>query len=333
MSTMLDFYREHRVSPVTQDVTDRQAHFARRAHLYRSLGLPPMAIQGTSVLEVGPGSGENALYTLSLQPNVTYDLIEPNHVAAERLRALLPANLVNIVESKLEHIEPYPAWDLVLCEGLLGLCGSDPLALLEKLTGFVKPGGVLVITCIDAISDHSEVLRRALAQKYINSSMTLAEKVEALRPVFTPHLATLKGMTRSVDDWIIDNILNPASIGPTFSIPDALTYLDGRFEVLGCNPRFLMDWRWYKEAEAGNAWAIKSYWKNCHNLLDYRRTSPEREASENRDLMAQCAEKRACVKALEDGWPVAAQYFQPPEQINSAWFGRGQQYLSLVRVN
>lgn len=328
MSTMLDFYQQHGIAPVKQDISDLKAHFARRAHLYQSLGLPPMAVEGNRVLEVGPGTGENAIYTASLHP-YEYVAIEPNPLAAEVLRQT--EAYVRVVEQRIEAFTDDEGFHLVLCEGLLGLCGTNPKALLEHLVPHVKVGGVLVITCIDAISDHAEVLRRALAQRYITPSMSLQEKVNALRPIFTPHLATLKGMTRSVDDWILDNLLNPASIGPTFSIPDALTQLEGRFEVLGCNPRFLVDWRWYKEAEAGNQWAIDCYWEQCFNLVDYRHTYPASEDDwEGRRLMTMCEGIRAQVAALERGESVDVN----TEKIENdpAWFGRGQQYLSLVRV-
>ncbi len=339
MTTMLDFYQQHGISPVKQDITDLSAHFARRAHLYRSLGLWPKSIEGKSVLEVGPGTGENALYTASLKPS-RYVLVEPNHAAVEALRTTLPDAIV--AWKRIEELSIHEGrYDVVLCEGLLGLCGADPLALLDRLTQHVKVGGVLVITCIDAISDHSEVLRRALAQRYVNSDMTLQEKVNALIPVFTPHLQTLKGRTRSVEDWILDNILNPASIGPTFSIPDALTHLDGRFEVLGCNPRFLMDWRWYKEAESGNTWAIESYWKNAHNLRDYRAVKPStRFLGRNYELMQWCERIRSIVHTLEHGGGLKHDLGCEGEledqldilEADPSWFGRGQQYLSLVRV-
>jgi len=154
--------------------------------------------------------------------------------------------------------------------------------------------------------------------------------VEILTPIFAPHFATLKGMTRSVEDWIVDNILNPASIGPTFSIPDALTHVEGRFEVVGCSPRFLMDWRWYKDGTPGNAWAIESYWKNCHNLYDYRKVEPEKAEDENQALMQRCVNLRAGVGALERGQLKQEEF--PVIAVDPAWFGRGQQYLSLVRV-
>ncbi len=326
MTSLLDFYQQHGISPVKQDVTDLPAHFARRAHLYRSLGLPPIAVRGKSVLEVGPGSGENALYTLSLQPR-GYVALEPNHVAAEAARARLGAG-VDVVEIPIEEYDTIGSpFDLVLCEGLLGLCGTDPKVLLEHVAKHVAPGGALVITCIDAISDHAEVLRRAMAQQMIGRTAPLADQVAILRPAFAPHLATLKGMTRSVDDWIIDNLLNPASIGPTFSIPEACEALDGRFEVLGCSPRFLLDWRWYKEAKPGNQWAIDAYWQQAHNLMDYRRVDDPRHADVNQELMDNCLtdreklrryERHECNKLIV-------------QDVDPAWFGRGQQYLSFVR--
>ncbi len=327
MTSLLDFYKKHRISPVNQDVTDLPAHFSRRAHLYRSLGIPPMAVRGALVLEVGPGSGENALYTLSLQPG-DYVAVEPNHVAAEAARARLGAG-ADVVEVRIEDYEPGVRFDLVLCEGLLGLCGSDPRALLEAVVRHVAPGGVLVITCIDAISDHAEVLRRAMAQQMIDRSAPLADQVAVLRPVFAPHLATLKGMTRSVDDWIIDNLLNPASIGPTFSIPEACEALDGRFEVLGCSPRFLMDWRWYKDAKPGNQWAIDAYWQQAHNLYDYRRVDQPESEAENRRFMKRCLDIRDDLGCYERGEAESSHW----QWIDPGWFGRGQQYLSFVRTS
>ena len=323
MTSLLEFYQEHGISPVNQDVTDVLAHFERRAALYRCLGLSPLTVRGASVLEIGPGSGENALYTLSLHPK-TYVAIEPNPTGAAAMRVRC-GHRVKVIDTTIEAYED-DCFDLVLCEGLLGLCGTDPKALLERVARYVLPGGILVITCIDPISDHAEVLRRAMAQQLIDRSAPLADQVAVLRPVFAPHLATLKGMTRSVDDWIIDNLLNPASIGPIFSIPEACEQLEGRFDVLGCSPRFLMDWRWYKESTPGNQWAIDAYWQQAHNLLDYRRVDPTHTEADNRAVMAHCLAFREQVRQSEQGGLAIHQAW-----IDPGWFGRGQQYLSFVR--
>ena len=328
MTSLLNFYQQHGISPVKQDITDLSAHFARRAALYRSLGLSQMAVRGSTVMEVGPGSGENALYTLSLKPRV-FIAVEPNPIAAAAARTRLG---VPVAETPIEACEVGERFDFVLCEGLLGLCGTDPLVLLEAVARHVAPGGVLVITCIDPISDCAEVWRRALAHRLLDRSMSLTDQVATLRPVFTAHLATLKGMTRSVDDWILDNILNPASIGPTFSIPTACAALDGRFDVLGSSPRFLTDWRWYKDAPSGNQWAIDAYWRQAHNLFDYRRVRPEQQPALNRILFDHCVTYRAAVHAYEQGRLSECPALPPETPCDlPSWFGRGQQYLSFVR--
>lgn len=323
MTSLLAFYQQHGISPVHQDIRDLDAHYARRAFLYRSLGLPPFAFRGKDILDIGPGTGENSRYLYALHPR-TLALVEPNPIAAAELRL----HRWLVIEDRIEQLEPVERYDIVLCEGLLGLSGTDSFALLEACARHVKIGGVLVLTCIDAISDHAEVIRRAHAQQIIDRTATLAEQVAQLRPIFAPHLATLAGMTRSVDDWILDNLLNPASIGPTFSIPDALTALDGRFDLLGCSPRFLQDWRWYKHGGSGTAWALESYWQHAHNLLDYRAVHGPQSEATNRALMANCLAYREHLRAFEAGERDA-----PDATLTDiGWFGRGQQYLSFVRV-
>lgn len=57
----LEYYGEHEISPVRQDLSDINLHFAKREKLYRQLGLPGIAFEGKKILEVGPGSGYNTL--------------------------------------------------------------------------------------------------------------------------------------------------------------------------------------------------------------------------------------------------------------------------------
>ena len=62
------FYESNNISPVSQDISDLNKHFQRRNSLFRSLGILPSLVKGIKVLEFGPGSGHNALYTASLFP-------------------------------------------------------------------------------------------------------------------------------------------------------------------------------------------------------------------------------------------------------------------------
>jgi SAM-dependent methyltransferase len=306
--SLLEFYRRHRISPVRQDIDDLDAHFGRRAALYRHLGILPGFLRDRTVLEVGPGSGFNSVYTASLEPS-RYVLIEANPRGVEdtrRLFAQFPrfGSRIDVVPLTADEYHPPEPFEFVFCEGLLALAGvPDPVALLNTVAQFTAPGGMLVITCIDAVSQLGEVLRRFVAQWLIDPAEGLDRQVQRLLPVFSPHLATVNGMTRRHDDWIIDNLLNPASIGPLLSIADAVAALDAGFDVFGASPRFLNDWRWYKaiagEGDRFNELAVDSYWAGVHNLLDYRGVWPARDPRENRRLYDLCAAARTAVQDHE----------------------------------
>jgi SAM-dependent methyltransferase len=306
--SLLDFYRRHQISPVRQDIRDLGAHFGRRAALYRHLGILPAFLRGRTVLEIGPGSGFNSVYTASLEPS-RYVLVEPNPRGVDDIRALFSndaglAGRIEIVSASVEDFQPSQPFEFVFCEGMLALAGvSDPGRLLRAVARQSAPGGVLVITCIDAVSQLSEVLRRFIAQWLIDPADDLDRQVQRLLPVFSPHLSTVKGMTRRHDDWIIDNLLNPASIGPLLSIADAVAVLRDEFDVFGASPRFLIDWRWYKAIAGGsdrfNELALADYWANVHSLIDYREVWPPRDPAANRRLYDACVIVRRAVQEYE----------------------------------
>jgi SAM-dependent methyltransferase len=305
--SLLDFYRRHGISPVRQDIRNLDAHFARRAALYRHLGLLPKFVLGRTVLEIGPGSGFNSVYTASLKPS-RYVLVEGNPRGVADIGNLFSdypdlAGRIEVVTALADHYRSDEPFDFVFCEGMVALAGvPDPQRLLRRIAENTGPAGVLVITCIDAVSDFSETLRRLVAHLVIDPARDLADHVRVLLPILSPHLSSLAGMSRPHDDWIIDNLLNPASIGPLLSIPDAVSALADEFDVFGASPHFLTDWRWYKAigADGGfNELAIDRYWSNVHNLLDYRHLSPERDPSDNHRLYDLCVSVRDGVREYE----------------------------------
>ena len=306
--SLLEFYRRHQISPVRQNIADLEAHFGRRAALYRHLGILPAFVRGRTALEIGPGSGFNSLFTASLEPS-RYVLVEANPRGVDDIRRLFAdypalAQRTEVVAASVDHYTPSEQFDFVFCEGMLALAGvADPQALLRTVARHTAPGGVLVITCIDAVSDFSEVLRRFVGQWLIDPAAGLDEQVAALLPVFSPHLSTLGGMTRRHDDWIVDNLINPASIGPLLSIPDAIRALADEFDVFGSSPRFFADWRWYKaitgEGDRFNELAVGDYWASVHNLFDYRRVWSARDPRENQTLYDACVAVRSAVQEFE----------------------------------
>jgi SAM-dependent methyltransferase len=302
----LEFYRAHAISPVRQDISDLDRHFQRREALYRHLGILPATIRGRSVLEVGPGGGYNALYTASLAP-ARYVLVEGNPTGIEHMRSLFAGHAewtrsVEIVASRIEDWQPAGGFDFVFCEGLLSGV-PNPEEVLNKLAEATAPGGLLIITCVDHLSHFPETLRRALAQMAIEPADDLATKVAKILPMMAPHLASLPGMSRRHDDWVIDNLIHPGSIIPLINFPEAIAVLAHRFEYFGASPHFVADWRWYKsivgENWSFNAQAIDQFWSMAHNMLDYRRVLPPRDPAANQNLYDLCTAARAQLERFE----------------------------------
>jgi SAM-dependent methyltransferase len=193
-------------------------------------------------------------------------------------------------------------FDVVLCEGVLSGV-PNPEEILRQTAGFVAPGGVLVITCIDPISYFPDTLRRLCAQCLIRQDQSLQEQVALLLPVFGRHLARLKGMSRPHEDWIIDNLINSASIGRLCSIPEAIMVAAGAFTFYASSPHFVTDWRWYKaiagELTAINQMAIDQYWQQVHNFLDAQQLAAARPAQANRMLHELCRGVRDALREFE----------------------------------
>jgi hypothetical protein len=175
--------------------------------------------------------------------------------------------------------------------------------VLKSLGDATAPGGVLVVTCVDHLSHFPETLRRMFAQLAVSAGDDLHAKVETILPMMTPHLATLAGMSRRHDDWVIDNLIHPGSIIPLVNIPETIVILANEFEFYAASPHFVTDWRWYKSI-VGADWsfnhgAIEQYWMNAHSLLDYRLTLPPRTVAANQALYDLCTSARRQVELFE----------------------------------
>lgn len=288
----IDYYEANKISPVAQDISDLRKHYERRDSLYRSLGIPPRYIGGRDVLEFGPGSGHNSIHTLSLAPR-RYLLVDGNTRGVEDTRSLLrrtypDATGCEVVHALIDDFDSAERFDLVLAEGLVPF-QMEPDKFIRKIGKFVAPGGILVLTCVDAATFMGEIGRRLIAQRLLRPGQSERERVDQLVPIFAPHLATLRDMTRSVDDWIYDNITIPI-VGRTFGIDEAIVALDGEFTFYGSSPDFVLDLRWFKQLYGDerrfNERAAAAYRANMLNFIDYRVTLPANEP----DLGAEIAD-------------------------------------------
>lgn len=294
----IDHYREHKIAPVTQDLTDMGRHIRRRSALYRQLGIVPAHLRGQRILEFGPGTGQNALYTNSLEP-ARYLLVDGNPTGCQITNKNLEkyfgqSKNWEVVCSLLEEFETEERFDAVFCEGMIPN-QNDPAKFLRIAARFVAPGGTLVTTCVDAVSFLSETLRRLIVRLVVPPEASPIENLPLLRPFFATHLATLPDMSRLIDDWLLDSMQQPL-MGKNFSIRDAIEAFHAdpalSFDVQGGAPHFFTDWRWYKsihtEDPACNDVAVQAYLANMHNLLDYRFLFDPRPPKENEKLFALC---------------------------------------------
>lgn len=368
------FYMEHGISPVSQDISDLGRHFARRAALYRKLGLAPALLRGRSVIEFGPGSGHNSLFTLACEP-ARYVFVDANTRALEHCAEFVGPYMngptaIEAIESFFEDIEPEPVFDVVLAEGCLPF-QRRPCDMLTHLARWTAPGGLFVITTASATSYFSETLRRLLRDRLVSPDAPPADQLDILRPVIGPHLDQLTARSRPLDDWILDNIVQPLGDRAFLGSDAAMNALSEDFDFYGACPDFVTDLRWYKAiAEPDDEFlrsAIDQYHSNALNFLDYRLALPTQDAGFGialEDLCLHVWKEMARLEATGDCpdanfdrvvtaiWSVAdmvrgrsdVTHFAICEVIEAlrtgaigdmphfaAFWGRGQSYLSFVR--
>jgi SAM-dependent methyltransferase len=274
----LEYYLENEISPVRQDVENLNQHLDRREALYTSIGLPKLMIEGKTVLEVGPGSGHNSLYVASCSPKL-YDLLEPNKTAWKDIEKLYAENAKkikliqpNIIKDKLEDFDVYEKYDIVICEAWLGV-NNNERKLMQKLSQFVKPKGVLVVTLGSPVGHLPNMIRRILSWNIIDLQNSLEEKTNELLQAYTSHLETLKDMSKIYEDWCMDILIGPGfytlSPTPEMFIED----VGDNFSIYGSYPKITTDWRWYKSLYGANKKInevfLEAYYRNIHNFFDF----------------------------------------------------------------
>ncbi len=262
-------------------------------------------------------------------------------------------------------------YDLVICEGVL-MGQLKPREMATHVLGFARPGGAVILSCADSVSAFSEVARRYVARSLFGDLEYSQELVRQLVDFFAPDFTHLPGMTRRPEDWVLDSIINPW-LGDFFSLQDALEVATDEYALLGTSPRIIQDWRWFKDPSALDtnstlASAVSSYRRNIHSLLDVRFTGQalldDEANSKLIDITAHIATRvgahnsgqvtyertefgedvQRILKSQENLHPQTVRSLQALvdwsasgntsdlAQFRSLW-GRGQQYISLVRLD
>jgi len=272
--SFVSFYEKHKVSPVSQNLGSLQEQFERRARLFKALAITPSYISKSKIIEFGPGSGHNTII-LSLINTNTVDIVDKNSTGIEELKGLYKKYNAKEPKIHFEFFEQFKSneeYDLCWAEGCIPQ-QQKPIRVLKHVASVVRPGGSLVCTSINGISYMSEILRRVVSSMLMTDDFE--NNVKVLTKFFKTHCHSLKGMTRPVEDWVIDSLINPLQFGRLLSIPDIIQTLK-EYDVISTLPNFYTNWDWYKtqNQQTNSERLSEAYFSYNYNLIDSAIHSP-----------------------------------------------------------
>lgn len=307
MNKIVDFYREHQISPVRQDIEDFEKHVMRREKLYRQLGMPTILFRNANVCEVGPGGGYNAVVLKYWDCKLT--LVEPNETGRKEIKELFEK--MNMMDYELigkgaEELQEDYQFDIVIAEGFLPTIDNWDI-VLKSLMRLVGDHGILVITCTDEWGMFAERMKRLVGHGLIKDIPDYDKKVEKLVEIFEPQLKLLSGATKLPIDYVQDNLIcEDFNCRNYLTLKKAIQFVGDDWEVLGCSgPNFFEDYSWFKDIDVDyKAEYCKQYDKKAYNLVLAGRNEiaiTEEQSRHGEDIIEQ-------IKELEIAFEEADEY-------------------------
>lgn len=253
-STMLEFYLKQNITTEHVDFENQNEYFRKRKNLYRQLGVPMLAIKGSDILEVGPGPGHNSIPLIIWGGAGSIDLVEPNPVAVKDLeynfkQMGIAKTLYTVYPVTLEEYCSEKKYDMVIAEGYVQ-SAENWKEFMTMLKTFTKKNSIVIVTCMDELGMYLERMKRFTGRYIVKDIQGFDEKKKKLIEIFGESLKTLRGMTRSVEEWVMDIIFCDSTISDNFmSIKDAILLFQEEFDVLGCSQNIFTDYSWYKDLD------------------------------------------------------------------------------------
>ena len=201
------------VNPSTVDPS-RECDMAQRyaSQIAESFGLPRLAFEGRSLLDVGCGSGANLCAYAFLGAKVTgidFDekaisnagsFLNRQGLTAEKL---LVGSIYDLQNRALEH-----TYDIVTCSGLLHHL-SDPYHGFRNLTEKVRPGGLLIVRVGSQISAVQHQLMKLAVRYFVNDINDIDEVIPVAEALFDESFKrAVKFGGRSIQQIVSDQIVN-----------------------------------------------------------------------------------------------------------------------------
>lgn len=249
-NAFLEYYGEHHISPVNQEIKDIGIHYERRKKLYRQCGIPTITFKDKEVLEVGPGGGYNTLAFFHWGISHA-DLIEPNAKGREDMEVLFTQQGVlpekyDIFPCVIEDYFTEKKYDIIIAESFLQHL-SNQQEIINKLKDLVVGDGIIVTTCTDEVCLFIERMKRMIGLSIVKNIDNYEDKVNYLVEIFGPQLKRLGGVSRPAKDWVQDTIFNPTMYNNTMSMVRVIDFFGNEYDILGSSPNIFTDYSWYKD--------------------------------------------------------------------------------------
>lgn len=257
-SPLTDYYTSSKLSPVEHDVSSTQkyaTHEKKRKNLIEFwLKLPLRVFRGARVLEVGPGSGENALVLARQGARLT--LVEPVDFLRDKLRAKfasagLSSNIEALHEQLLENFETDQRFDVVIAEGFLG-CLPNRGELLHKLSNCVDSEGFLFIAVPHPVGMFVEQVKAIYLLMLIHATgaSSKEQQNQCAERLYLEDFSKIRH-SRSFEAWVWDSLLAPRALmgkAGHWSFVDMRAHLGPDYYLYSSWPNYLNhdEFVWHK---------------------------------------------------------------------------------------
>jgi len=276
---ILEFYKKNKIIP-TLKVNNKKLNNIKkqRFNFYFKLGLLPENFKNKEVLEFCPGTAYNAYYLLKFAKIKNITLVDINPESIKQTQNTLKNFKNSTVHKKdIRKFKTAKKFDYIIIENALSCFFPKPDLIFKKMVKFLKPEGYIILTVQDDIALFSERLRylhSKLILKDIKEKNNLNFMKKILSLEFKSHLKTLGNSTRSIEDWVTDNLLSKYLENKKFfSFLKLYKCLNNKLIIKNMSPNLNpADYEWYKkfDIKINNFKFYKNYNLQRINLIHYQ---------------------------------------------------------------
>ena len=223
-----DFYIRYNFLPTKTQINlgdSKDYDFYKNQRLFlleNLLNIPRKFLDGCSYLEIGPDSGENALFAASLGAHVT--CLDPNPLAIASVNSIFgdfpDKNIAErLIKSEICYFEEFQTdkkFNLIACEGMIHTV-TDSYSFYNKIAYLIGQQGFVLISYCNELSLFADLFHSKVFKSLVINHLGVREldknSIEEIlnfgKILFSNKWSRINHL-RSIDTWLMDVLLNPA---------------------------------------------------------------------------------------------------------------------------